>query len=76
MYLFDRTFAKKCPELLEDFEGGLRETCPFWCAEWDGAHGMDEVGDGDGSCGYHDLLRVLGEERRPDYQWLIVGPKR
>jgi len=37
---------------------------------------MDEGGDGGGRRGYHDLLRVLGEERRPDYQWLIVGPKR
>mmetsp|Transcript_16831 Transcript_16831/g.34468 ORF Transcript_16831/g.34468 Transcript_16831/m.34468 type:complete len:748 (+) Transcript_16831:116-2359(+) len=76
LYLFDRTFAKKCPELLKDFEGGLRETCPFWCAEWDGVNGIDEGGDGGGRRGYHDLLRVLGEERRPDYQWLIVGPKR
>jgi hypothetical protein len=61
LYLFDRTFASKCPQLLEDFDAALRESCPFW--------------DCDSEFG-HDLLGVLGEERRPDYQWLIIGPKR
>lgn len=61
LYLFDRTFATKCPQLLKDFDPALRETCPFWSREAE--HG-------------HDLFNVLGEERRPDYQWLIVGPKR
>lgn len=62
LYLFDRTFCTKCPQLLEDFDEGMKESCPFW------SRGNEEAG--------HDLFSVLGEERRPDYQWLIVGPKR
>ena len=61
LYLFDRTFAAQCPQLLEDFDGALKESCPFWSC--DAEHG-------------HDLFGVLGEERRPDHQWLIIGPKR
>eukprot|EP00804_Cyclotella_cryptica_P022347 CCRYP_015915-RA/>CCRYP_015915-RA protein AED:0.15 eAED:0.15 QI:1372/1/1/1/1/1/2/1733/511 len=61
LYLFDRTFASKCPQLLEDFDGALKKSCPFW--------------DCDSEFG-HDLFGVLGEERRPDHQWLIIGPKR
>ncbi|KAL7531173.1 hypothetical protein ACHAXR_003885 [Thalassiosira sp. AJA248-18] len=62
LYLFDRTFATKCPQLLEDFDGALKESCGWW------GRGNEEAG--------HDLLSVLGEGRRPDYQWLIIGPKR
>ena len=62
LYLFDRTFAAKCPRLLDDFDGALRESCPWW------SRGDEESG--------HDLFGLLGESRRPDYQWLIVGPKR
>lgn len=61
LYLFDRTFAAKCPQLLKDFDGALKESCPFWSSEAE--HG-------------HDLFGVLGEEKRPDHQWLIIGPKR
>jgi hypothetical protein len=46
---------------LDDFECDLKRTCPWW--DVNSAHG-------------HDLFSVLGEERRPDHQWLIVGPKR
>ena len=61
LYLFDRTFAKKCPELQSDFDEALKETCPFWDRAFERGH---------------DLFSTLGEGRRPDYQWLIVGPKR
>jgi hypothetical protein len=61
LYLFDRTFASKCPQLLDDFDCALKESCPFWSR--DAEHG-------------HDLFGLLGEERRPDHQWLIIGPKR
>lgn len=61
LYLFDRTFAAKCPQLLKDFDEAIKRSCPFWSSE--AQHG-------------HDLFGVLGEERRPDYQWLIIGPKR
>ena len=68
LYLFDRTFATKCSQLLEDFDTGIKEGCEWWCR-------------GDMESG-HDLFSVLddtiedGEGRRPDFQWLIVGPKR
>ena len=62
LYLFDRTFTSQCPELLEDWDCALRKSCPWW------APGNKEAG--------HDLFGVLGEGRRPDHQWLIVGPKR
>ena len=62
LYLFDRTFATKCPQLLSDFDPALRESCAWWNRD------NDEAG--------HDLFSVLGEQRRPDYQWLIIGPKR
>lgn len=62
LYLFDRTFATKCPQLLHDFDESLKSSCGWW--------------DGDTAEFGHDLFGVLGEERRPDYQWLIVGPKR
>ena len=66
--MFDRTFATKCPTLLSDFDSGMKESCNWW------SRGNEESG--------HDLFSVLddttidGEGRRPDYQWLIVGPKR
>ncbi|KAL9180814.1 hypothetical protein ACHAXT_011267 [Thalassiosira profunda] len=62
LYLFDRTFAAKCPKLLEDFDGGMMESCPWW-ARYNAESG-------------HDLFATLGKGRRPDYQWLIVGPQR
>ena len=61
LYLFDRTFGTSCPALLDDFDADLGRTCPWW--DRDADHG-------------HDLFGLLGEGRRPDYQWLIVGPKR
>jgi hypothetical protein len=61
LYLFDRTFGTSCPALLDDFDTDLGRTCPWW--DRDADHG-------------HDLFGLLGEGRRPDYQWLIVGPKR
>jgi len=61
LYLFDRNFRKNCPRLVEDYREALRESCPYFD---DGAeHG-------------HDLFSLLGEEKRPDYCWIIAGPKR
>lgn len=53
LYLFDRSFGYKVPQLLDDFECDLKRTCPWW--DVNSAHG-------------HDLFSVLGEERRPDHQ--------
>jgi hypothetical protein len=61
LYLFDRTFAHKCPQLVQDFEPSLKENCPYF--DNDASHG-------------HDLFALLGEFIRPDYRWIIIGPKR
>lgn len=61
LYLFDRTFAKKCETLLNDYYSALKKTCPFFDNE--AKHG-------------HDLFSVLGKDKRPDHRWIIMGPKR
>lgn len=48
LYLFDKDFCSKCPEMASEFE------IPEYFRE--------------------DLMSVLGEQRRPDYRWLIIGP--
>lgn len=61
LYLFDRTFTQTVPHLLDDFVPSLKQTLPYLSP--DAPHG-------------HDLFSLLGEGRRPDYRWIIVGPKR
>ncbi len=61
LYLFDRTFSSTCPQLLRDFEGPLRHSCPFF--DDNALHG-------------HDLFSLLGKGKRPDHRWIIIGPKR
>ena len=61
LYLFDRSFADKCPQILQDYADSLKETCPFFDDE--AVHG-------------HDLFSLLGEGKRPDHRWIIIGPKR
>ena len=61
LYLFDRTFSQTVPRLLDDFVPALKKTCPY--LDPSARHG-------------HDLFSLLGEGRRPDYRWIIVGPKR
>ena len=61
IYLFDRTFSQTAPHLLDDFVPALKKTCPY--LDPSAPHG-------------HDLFSLLGERRRPDYRWVIVGPKR
>jgi Cupin-like domain len=64
LYLFDRTALKPNSVLWKDFMYDLQKTCPYWDPER-----KDEIGG-------HDLFGILGEGRRPDHTWLIVGPKR
>eukprot|EP00741_Cyanophora_paradoxa_P009395 tig00000144_g9101.t1 len=52
IYLFDKAFAKKAPEMAGEYS----------VPEYFGAG--------------RDLFSALGEEARPDYRWLIVGPAR
>lgn len=63
LYLFDRSYASKCTQLYTDHYADLCRTCPWWDGGATNIHG-------------HDLFGLLGEMRRPDYQWLIVGPMR
>ena len=60
LYLFDRDFDKLAPQLMEDYRPALKKSCPYFDDE--SSHG-------------HDLFSLLGT-RRPDYRWLIIGPKR
>lgn len=61
LYLFDRTFSESCSQLLEDYVNDLKKTCPYFDDE--AAHG-------------HDLFSLLGNGKRPDHRWIIIGPKR
>lgn len=63
LYLFDRTALKPGSPLWKDYMEDLQRTCPYWDPER-----LNDTG--------HDLLKILGEGRRPDHTWLIVGPKR
>jgi len=62
LYLFDRTALAPGSRLWEDYADDLKSTCPYWDPDW-----KDLA---------HDLFKVLGEGRRPDHTWLIVGPRR
>ena len=61
LYLFDRTFDTTCPQLKADYEEALIRSCPYFDPQ--AVHG-------------HDLFSLLGKDARPDYRWIIAGPKR
>lgn len=63
LYLFDRSALNIGSPLWNDYMEDLRKTNPYW--------DPDRVSE---NC--HDLFQLLGEGRRPDHTWLIVGPKR
>lgn len=65
LYLFDRTALKPDSALWKDYMRDLQKACPYWDPER-----VDDKVVG------HDLFGILGEGRRPDHTWLIVGPKR
>jgi hypothetical protein len=60
VYLFDRTALYSGSPLWKDFHLELCHSCPFW----------DPARD------EHDLFKLLGEGKRPDHTWWIVGPRR
>jgi hypothetical protein len=62
VYLFDRTALEPGSILWKDYMYDLQRTCPYW--------------DPERKDTFHDLFKVLGEGKRPDHTWLIVGPKR
>jgi hypothetical protein len=61
LYLFDRTFAQRCPQLLQDYFPALEKSCPMFGPK--AKHG-------------HDLFGLLGSGKRPDHRWIIMGPPR
>uniref|UniRef100_A0A7S1TU82 JmjC domain-containing protein n=1 Tax=Phaeomonas parva TaxID=124430 RepID=A0A7S1TU82_9STRA len=60
LYLFERDFLKLCPKLKDDF------CVPKY---------FDPEAETEGRKRPTDLFRLYGAERRPDYRWLIAGPK-
>jgi hypothetical protein len=60
LYLFDRTALEPGTPFWNDFMSDLQESCPYWDPNRDA----------------HDLFKLLGEGRRPDHTWMIMGPKR
>lgn len=64
LYLFDRTALTPGSTLWQDYMMDLKQTCQYWDPDLR-----------DGNVG-HDLFGILGEGRRPDHTWLIVGPRR
>jgi hypothetical protein len=61
LYLFDRTAFDDNDQWRDDFFPEFYKHCPYFDPSAD--HG-------------HDMLQHLGETRRPDHTWLIMGPKR
>ena len=72
LYLFDRTALSPGSELWKDYMQDLCRTCPYWDPHLDQPESETENDDMVG----HDLFKLLGEGRRPDHTWLIVGPRR
>lgn len=62
LYLFDRTALNPGSILWNDYFPDMQKSCPYW--------------DPERSDTTHDLFKILGEGRRPDHTWLIMGPKR
>lgn len=60
LYLFERDFASKIPALEEDYD------VPKYFSD---AHNSQETKK-------TDLFSVIGRDARPDYRWLICGPKK
>ena len=84
LYLFDRAALKPDSPLQQDYYVDMQQSCPFF----DPARTMmrgdtgnntdkdDNNNNNNNNNGYfvgHDLFQVLGEGRRPDHTWAIIG---
>ncbi|CAB9505139.1 demethylase and lysyl-hydroxylase [Seminavis robusta] len=65
LYLFDREALQPHSPLHDDFYPDLQRTCPYL----DPAPTLLDTDDKVG----HDLFQVLGEGKRPDHTWAILG---
>lgn len=66
LYLFDRTAFQSNPQWSDDFFPTFYANNPHW----------DPSPSPENNDYNHDLLQHLGEGKRPDHTWLIMGPKR
>ena len=68
LYLFDRDFAA-VPALAQDYQ------VPKYFSH-DAFEQLKSSDADDGLKAQTDLFRLLGQTARPDYRWLVIGPKR
>ena len=66
LYLFERDFAAKIPALENDYD------VPRYFRDDEGSAPSSEEAKEKKT----DLFSVLGKDARPDYRWLICGPKK
>lgn len=66
LYLFERDFAAKIPALENDYD------VPRYFRDDEGSAPSSEEEKEKKT----DLFSVLGKDARPDYRWLICGPKK
>lgn len=69
LYLFDRAALNPGSHLHQDFYQDLQRTCPYF----DPNRTIDSKDD---DLIGHDLFQVLGEGKRPDHTWAIIGGTR
>ena len=70
LYLFDREALEVNSPLHQDFYADMQQSCPYF----DPGLTMrrDETPENDDFVG-HDLFQILGEGKRPDHTWAIIG---
>jgi len=64
LYLFDRAALQAGHPLEQDCIPALHESCPYF-------NPLEHTTNGG-----HDLFQLLGEGKRPDHTWLIMGSQR
>eukprot|EP00521_Asterionellopsis_glacialis_P011047 CAMPEP_0195307514 /NCGR_PEP_ID=MMETSP0707-20130614/37753_1 /TAXON_ID=33640 /ORGANISM="Asterionellopsis glacialis, Strain CCMP134" /LENGTH=413 /DNA_ID=CAMNT_0040371765 /DNA_START=102 /DNA_END=1344 /DNA_ORIENTATION=- len=84
LYLFDRAALQEGHPLANDCLPALHKSCPYFdpathtTTTTDNHHHDDDEQPPltDNNNGGHDLFQLLGEGKRPDHTWLIMGSQR